>query len=276
MQNDLFLNEKQLISASRASEETGYSSDYIGQLARSKKIPAKLVARTWFVDIESLRAHKSTQKENKSKKARNNFFASSQKTKNSIANTEYLGYPSSGASTPTLKYEAENLVKLPEILKQRELVSAKAFSGITQRKPVKSNHRVLTLTAGVVILAGVIFAQSGVDLAPKVASDLNNTLKSLESVNEGIVAGLIHVKDSLLALVGGASTTTEGNNQGVVIFQDGANRDERVAQVKSNFSDDVNVIFDQSGTSGVVTPVFRGGAADENYAFVLVPIKSQQ
>lgn len=57
---DIFAEGKEYISASRASEKTGYSSDYIGQLSRAKKIPAKLLGRTWYVDLAALIEHKKT------------------------------------------------------------------------------------------------------------------------------------------------------------------------------------------------------------------------
>src|SRR5690349_17856492 len=55
---DLFLQDKRLISVKRASQETGYSQDYIGQLCRQKKVPAKLIGRSWFVDLEYLKKYK--------------------------------------------------------------------------------------------------------------------------------------------------------------------------------------------------------------------------
>lgn len=47
------------ISSKRASELTGYSQDYIGQLSRSGQIEARRIGGLWFVNIESLRSHKS-------------------------------------------------------------------------------------------------------------------------------------------------------------------------------------------------------------------------
>ena len=49
---------KELISAVRASEKCGYSSDYIGQLCRAKKVEATLVGRTWFVAEDSILKHR--------------------------------------------------------------------------------------------------------------------------------------------------------------------------------------------------------------------------
>jgi len=46
------------ISSQVAAKRTGYSQDYIGQLARSGSVKAKKVGRKWFIDQDSLTEHK--------------------------------------------------------------------------------------------------------------------------------------------------------------------------------------------------------------------------
>lgn len=46
------------VKASVAAEQFHYSQDYIGQLCRGKKINARLVGRTWFVNVDSLKTHR--------------------------------------------------------------------------------------------------------------------------------------------------------------------------------------------------------------------------
>jgi excisionase family DNA binding protein len=48
------LFNKNLLSTKKASELSGYTSDYIARLARSGKISAQRVGHTWFVDLDSL------------------------------------------------------------------------------------------------------------------------------------------------------------------------------------------------------------------------------
>lgn len=64
------LDGVQYTKASVIAEQFKYTSDYIGQLCRAKKIDARLVGRTWFVNEESLVAHKKT-KHQKSPAAEN-------------------------------------------------------------------------------------------------------------------------------------------------------------------------------------------------------------
>lgn len=49
---------KDYVSTSRASKLTGYNQDYVGQLARSGEILSRQVGNRWYVDRESLLAHK--------------------------------------------------------------------------------------------------------------------------------------------------------------------------------------------------------------------------
>jgi len=46
------------ISSAKAAQLTGYTQDYVGQLARSDTLPAQKVGRKWFVGKTDLIAHK--------------------------------------------------------------------------------------------------------------------------------------------------------------------------------------------------------------------------
>ncbi len=70
MESDLFSEGKRYISAGRASEKFGYTADYIGQLCRAKKVNAKLIGRTWYVDFESLVQHRKNKELNSSGRGR--------------------------------------------------------------------------------------------------------------------------------------------------------------------------------------------------------------
>src|SRR3989344_7395922 len=62
MESPIFYDGKEYISASRASEKTDYTSDYIGQLCRTNKIHGRLIGKTWLVDIVSLIEHKKNRR----------------------------------------------------------------------------------------------------------------------------------------------------------------------------------------------------------------------
>lgn len=45
------------VSSKRASEITGYAKDYVGQLARTKRVPATRIGRSWYVDSNAIKKH---------------------------------------------------------------------------------------------------------------------------------------------------------------------------------------------------------------------------
>ena len=55
---------KKYISLKQASEISGYTNDYIGQLCRAGKLNSERVGRAWFVDIEQLLSYKNGKKNN--------------------------------------------------------------------------------------------------------------------------------------------------------------------------------------------------------------------
>lgn len=66
----VFLNGKEFVKASEAAKAHGYTNDYIGQLCRGGKIDAKLVGRTWYVNIDSLLEHRKGRYRSNQKKTK--------------------------------------------------------------------------------------------------------------------------------------------------------------------------------------------------------------
>ncbi len=58
--DEISVKGKQYVKAKVLARELGYTNDYIGQLCRAGKVDAELVGRTWYVDPDSVRGHKST------------------------------------------------------------------------------------------------------------------------------------------------------------------------------------------------------------------------
>lgn len=56
--NELVIEDKKYVSSKRAAEITGYAKDYIGQLSREGRIPARLVGRSWYVLESALKDHR--------------------------------------------------------------------------------------------------------------------------------------------------------------------------------------------------------------------------
>lgn len=73
MNGDLYFDGKQYISSSRAAKISGYVNDYIGQLCRDGKLECRMVGRSWYVSLDSLISHKSSNGGNIKSRAKKNF-----------------------------------------------------------------------------------------------------------------------------------------------------------------------------------------------------------
>ena len=56
--DEILIEEKKYISSKRAAKITGYAKDYIGQLCREGRVPARLVGRSWYVLETAIQDHR--------------------------------------------------------------------------------------------------------------------------------------------------------------------------------------------------------------------------
>lgn len=56
--DELIIEEKRYISSKQAAKVTGYAKDYIGQLCREGRVPARLVGRSWYVLEAAIQDHR--------------------------------------------------------------------------------------------------------------------------------------------------------------------------------------------------------------------------
>jgi hypothetical protein len=63
------------------------------------------------------------------------------------------------------------------------------------------------------------------------------------------------------------------SQEGLVVFPAGEKDEEVKEKIKESFSDEVVVEFDETGESGIITPVFRE-ISEQKYLFMIVPIRN--
>ena len=56
--DEILIEEKKYISSKRAAKITGYAKDYIGQLCREGRVPARLIGRGWYVLESAIQDHR--------------------------------------------------------------------------------------------------------------------------------------------------------------------------------------------------------------------------
>lgn len=56
--DEILIGEKKYVSSKQAAKVTGYAKDYIGQLCREGRVPARLVGRSWYVLESAIYDHR--------------------------------------------------------------------------------------------------------------------------------------------------------------------------------------------------------------------------
>lgn len=56
--DEILIEEKKYVSSRQAAKITGYAKDYIGQLCREGRVPARLVGRSWYVLESAIHDHR--------------------------------------------------------------------------------------------------------------------------------------------------------------------------------------------------------------------------
>lgn len=64
--DEILIGEKKYISSKQAAKVTGYAKDYVGQLCREGRVPARLVGRSWYVLESALHDHRFGNPKNES------------------------------------------------------------------------------------------------------------------------------------------------------------------------------------------------------------------
>ncbi len=246
MKSELVLDGKNYISASRASEITGYNADYISQLCRKSILDSRMVGRSWFVNKDALNNYKQN--------------------------------PTPSHNQPQ-NFSEEVLVGTPQVSFFSQNQEPTSFFESNSKS---TDSRKFLNKVGTVFVAVLLFvaAASNIDFLGRTISDTPTTLSYsanvLQSVGESIQEktknaldvislGLEDVRDlfaehkSVKSLVVLPSTEDESLN------------DEIKNYVKKSFSDEVVVEPDKSGESGLIRPVFRSGD-DQEYLYVMVPV----
>lgn len=335
MGNELIFEGKKYISSRRASQITGYNSDYIGQLCRKGALECRLVGRTWFVEEKSLSEHEVVASKTPRGRIPNyvkNSAAPSQ-VKFEVKKTENVSVSGGTISTPANLADNEAIIPAydhtPFVnLAQEESASGKAFA-----------RKIVTVCAAIILCvfsAPFLLRENNtnhIDVALRVsgtiAHEINSSaLKQIASVsssfkNAGMALAvqsdaihefrikthkltlrtyhLISLLPSMffdtahnmkrIVMSGGEKVSNDGEvkqqaqidnelatpgvRSGITVVPSSGDpvKDEKLKQyIKDSFSDETNVVPDETGTSGVIKPIFKK-QNDQDYIYVIVPTK---
>ncbi len=112
--DEILIEEKKYVSSKQAAKITGYAKDYVGQLCREGRVPARLVGRSWYVLESAIQDHRFGNPEIESE----DTSASAQ------AQTESQEFSRSSTMPEVAKYEPAYAESLPALSKSRETAEA--------------------------------------------------------------------------------------------------------------------------------------------------------
>lgn len=252
MKNVLILEGKRYISAGRAAIFSGYTSDYIGQLCRSEKLECKMIGRSWFVTAESLIKHRSSTNPDLNLNVNLNLIQT---------------------QTPETEKEIEKIFFVPDIFSLPHYISGSflASPSYPRSKIISATFTDISITLTVLFISFIFLFQS---LQPiKNTYVLNYYTASVISVAEGIVSKVFSFFSNMRKI---AKPKDAYNGFAIVPSTDSPSQNEAMKQkIKNSFSDEVAIKPDQSGTAGIITPIFKKAKGDD-FIYVLVPVKEDQ
>ncbi len=153
------LDGREYTKASVVAKQFNYTSDYLGQLCRGKKVDARVIGRTWFVNVDSLQGHRS-QKYSSLKKPQatdsksvgvtplHSGIAPKQYIKrvsmplravHKTLNTPHTGSLGEGAREVDVQYESDSASLLPAIKKEAKVTLLKVSPAGAEKLSIKSN-----------------------------------------------------------------------------------------------------------------------------------------
>lgn len=293
MKDSILIEGREFISVGRAAEITKYTKDYVGQLCRAGKVAARMLGRTWFIDRESLTLYKNSV---------DTFFAGYGKQKDMVVPSAVVAPVISATPSPatapailtpsqetSVTYIQDKRPLMPILSKVShvEAVSQNVMRIKSRTRAIAPSQlrsmRTMFMVAVLLVTvlsgsAALIFMQDGSLTDSFAKSARVNSTASVASIFDSVTSYVknlfVRKSDTLAKAVDKPPPQTGG----IVVapLTDSLSQDEILKKkIQSSFSDEVTVAPDDTGTAGVITPVFKKATGD-NFVYVLVPVKDQE
>lgn len=288
MESEVVLNGNVYISSGVAAELSGYTRDYVGQLAREGRVEFTKVGRSIYVDKHSLLEY-----------IRANAGGASEL--NDTDAKSVVRDMRAAVVTGELQTVAHSAQKLPSQFFGAAHQSGNIVAGQTHPAPrggVRLFKKAVALTLALTLVFGsvtayeyltsgevrtfAVMSQGVVRASGGLSRGVGSAMSAVpasSTVRAFVDPLALAVYELVIRLVGGDSA--QGGREyarGFVVLPQG-DEDTILSNihntVRESFSDEVTVSVDETGTSGTVTPVFKQGEGDE-YIFMMVPVRDQQ
>ncbi len=257
MAKQLEINGKMYEPSSAVAGNFGYTSDYVSKLAREGKVLGTLVGRQWYVDRNSL--SEFLEQVAKQKSVRQEVLRTERKIERAVMSTHV------GLTAPTIPKPTHALAQSVAIFAVLFFMGTFSFVAIEERLSFADIEQGVEVVG--VDLLHVFPGSEAVQPNSQVA--FLGWFKSFWSPEP--IPLQEQAPEKVASDNGVLMAPAEQSEQGLVLL-DGGTTASQVEAVRSQFSDPVTVRFEDD-SSGIITPIFKN-KSDENYRFLLVPVKS--
>ncbi len=277
--------------------KTGYSTDYVSRLCRTGQVECRMVQDKWYVSEASVFQHKQAAEQKQKQRAE------ILKEKNTLLRkathaVDEKNIPVAQSVSPVSS--AQSFQTSPRVsslaFRHNEYEAARVShdESVAGLAPLFSKIIFAVLLAVVAIIPFwmIQYARPTVaGLENQSVAAVSETVDSLVSVYTTVRVAVVSWWDESRGQVKrltfrtsrskGAprteppGTQEEGSQQGLVVIPSSASArtDEDVKDyVKSSFSDETAVTPDETGSSGIIKPIFKNHS-DQEYLYVMVPLK---
>ena len=240
MTQSLVINGKEYVPSNVLASQCGYSHDYIGKLAREEKILGTQVGRQWFIEPGSL----------------NTYLAQVEIEK---------------------KIRKEELRRVRKI--EHESHQRKTDVGGTSKDHeflALAQTAVLLICGGIVGMLGWAVSQEQVGLAELSSAASENVALVAKATLPSFVLEFSRDEKHISAALEGSTTVREDVEIFTTLPQFPPRSEQEdtalVESVAAEFSDDVEIIFDEEG-GPLIRPIFKNGSGSTT--FLLVPVENR-
>lgn len=274
IKDELYFDNRKYLSSKYAGKISGYTNDYVARLCRTGKMKGRMVGRTWYVEKDSLANFSIKNNQQKIKRSKELSNERRKEYKGDFKKPALHGvHKSIGRFSIKLPFDTENILFKKSVSAMVAIVLIIGSYALQDFSYSDYKHTVI----GTIEILRYFDSDS---VGNGVATVKESIGSSFQSTFERTVVTIKYFA------VGAYDTLTQGftgtgenivqfdkKREGIVVVSSsGVSSDSEVKQkIQESFSDEIEIIPDETGRAGIIKPVFKisGG---QDYVYVLVPI----
>ncbi|MBX4188415.1 MAG: helix-turn-helix domain-containing protein, partial [Candidatus Doudnabacteria bacterium] len=274
---ELFLEGKKYIPSKLVATLFHFNQDYVGQLCREGRVVSRKVGKAWYVEENSIHAY-IAELEAKNEKASEIIEPKKEPVLSIYAHSETSQEPEyskvfqTAQSTSAIRFSKVDSFNNPVALREKQhAVAVKHFSP----GALAASALLVVVVFGSLVMLGSTKKQNtnnvlgtAEGISATVSEAFQATNNELQIISEKVISLIASLDNYVMYAFGGSSSPPPDDPpprandpalaaSGMVVVPSSGNEAKEIQKIKDSFSDEVKVVLDESGTSGIITPIFR-------------------